>query len=245
MTRGPGPAFHDDRHAHHLRAGLPQRVHGGQHGVSRGRGVLHGQDPAAGHVRALDPALQAVRLLRLAHHERVQCACPEPRRRAAWRSRRDRRPGSGRRPRRKSRSAVSSSITRPASGAALAVQEHPAQVDVPARPLSRRQDHVAVDHRLRLDGAEQIVAVGHGSQAYRPPRGANHRAESVARDLRVMSRQWPRAGNVSRRREGGIAWIVARCSLMPAMCSPMALWPSTEPVSGTPSPGITPAWSSC
>ena len=35
--------------------------------------------------------------------------------------------------------------------------------------FKRFGDNVAVDHRLGLDGAEQLATVSHGSQAYPPP----------------------------------------------------------------------------
>jgi len=72
----PRPALDEDRDTDDLGASLLECGHGSEHRRARRGCVLDGEHPPAGHVRSLDPALQAVRLLRLPHDERVDRCAP-------------------------------------------------------------------------------------------------------------------------------------------------------------------------
>ena len=119
-----------------------------------------------------------------------------------------------------------------------------------AQPPREGRDVVATPDRFVHDGTPQEPGTpenkkSHGGRfcrARRSPRDAS--AESALlgcgyrRSVRDPLRRRLSAGNVSRRRKDGVAWIVARCSWTPVMCWRMARWPSTELATGSPFLGL-------
>ena len=68
----PRAALDHDCYADDLGACLLKCVNCREHGIPGGGRVLHGEDTSARDIRAFNPALQAVRLLGLAHDKRIE-----------------------------------------------------------------------------------------------------------------------------------------------------------------------------
>ena len=141
------------------RAGILDGPGGVERGGAGRRRVLDDEHAAPLDGRALDPLLQPVRLAGLAHDERVEsptlCGTRVEHRGG------DRVRAEGQAPDRVDVEVLREVEHHPADeGRRLAVEGHPAQVDVVVGLPARRQRHPPVDDGLVADDLEQAGAVG-------------------------------------------------------------------------------------
>ena len=240
---GSGVAVDDHRHPDHVGPGLAQRLDRGQHRAAGGAGVLHRQHPAALDRRTLDPPLQAVGLLGLAHHERVQ---PLTRAAAAC----SMAVATGSAPRVRPPTAVEVPVGHqvahhPADQRGGGpVQGDPAHVDVVVGGTARGQRHPPVHHGQLLDLLDQRCGVvghrlvhgehpsGRRSRAARQPRlrlrctYSHSAASAAAREEPVEAAECIQAGGDCRAPRLA---AVATCS----GCSPGDRTRPTGPLTGT------------
>jgi membrane protein DedA with SNARE-associated domain len=164
--RRAGTALHEDRDSDHLGPRRLQRVHGGQHRVAGGGGVLHGEHPPSGDVGTLDPALQAVGFLTFSHDEGVDRSAAVAR--GGQHRVRDGVGAEGQPAHCVVGQVGGGFQQQPArQGRQSAVEKHSPKVDVGGRTLPGGEHEIPVQYALLLDGSQQQVTIVHGGPAYR------------------------------------------------------------------------------